>query len=64
VPTAQRFTSVFPVLILLATEATGRDADRIADAISMSKETRSALGRVWLRGHSHWLIAAMVTVAS
>jgi len=37
---AQLFTCVFPILILLATLATRRDADRIADAVSMPEESR------------------------
>ena len=40
---AQLFTSIFPLLILLATWATHRDADRIADAVSMPEESRATL---------------------
>ena len=40
---AQLFTSIFPLLILLATWATRRDADRIADAVSMPEESRETL---------------------
>jgi membrane protein len=40
---AQFFTSVFPILILLATWADSRDANRLADALSLPKETRSVL---------------------
>jgi len=40
---AQLFTCVFPILILLATLATRRDADRIADAVSMPEESRQVL---------------------
>ena len=40
---AQLFTCVFPILILLATFATRRDADRIANAVSMPEETRLML---------------------
>jgi uncharacterized BrkB/YihY/UPF0761 family membrane protein len=40
---AQLFTCVFPILILLATLATRRDADRIADAVSMPEESRALL---------------------
>ncbi|HWI00017.1 MAG TPA: YhjD/YihY/BrkB family envelope integrity protein [Propionibacteriaceae bacterium] len=40
---AQLFTCVFPILILLATVATRRDADRIANAVSMPEETRLML---------------------
>jgi membrane protein len=40
---AQLFTCVFPILILLATFATRRDADRIANAVSMPEESRLIL---------------------
>ena len=40
---AQLFTCVFPILILLATFATRRDADRIANAVSLPEETRLIL---------------------
>jgi membrane protein len=40
---AQLFTCVFPILILLATLATRRDADRIADSVSMPEESRAIL---------------------
>jgi membrane protein len=40
---AQLFTCVFPILILLATVATRRDSDRIADAASMPEESRQVL---------------------
>lgn len=40
---AQFFTSVFPVLILFTTWANSRDADRLADALSLPEETRSLL---------------------
>lgn len=40
---AQLFTSIFPVLILLATWATRQDADRIAEAVSMPEQSRSTL---------------------
>ena len=40
---AQLFTSLFPLLILLATWATRRDADRIADAVSMPEQSRKTL---------------------
>ncbi len=40
---AQLFTCVFPILILLATVATRRDSDRIADAVSMPEESRQVL---------------------
>lgn len=40
---AQLFTCIFPILILLATFATRRDSDRIADAVSMPEESRMLL---------------------
>ena len=40
---AQLFTCIFPILILLATVATRRDAERIADAVSMPEESRQVL---------------------
>jgi membrane protein len=40
---AQLFTCIFPILILLATWATRRDADRIADAANMPEESRLLL---------------------
>lgn len=40
---AQLFTSIFPLLILLATWATRRDADRLADAVSMPEQSRETL---------------------
>lgn len=40
---AQLFTCIFPILILLATWATRRDADRIADSASMPEESRVLL---------------------
>jgi membrane protein len=40
---AQLFTSIFPLLILLATWATHRDAELIADAVSMPEQARSTL---------------------
>jgi membrane protein len=40
---AQLFTCIFPVLILLATFATRRDAEVITDAVSMPEESRSVL---------------------
>jgi Virulence factor BrkB len=40
---AQFFTSVFPILILFTTWANSRDADRLADALSLPDETRSVL---------------------
>jgi membrane protein len=38
---AQLFTSIFPVWILVATWATRRDAERVADGFSMPGESRS-----------------------
>jgi membrane protein len=40
---AQLFTCIFPILILLATVATRRDADRIGDSVSMPEESRAIL---------------------
>ncbi|WP_244927963.1 YhjD/YihY/BrkB family envelope integrity protein [Nocardioides sp. W7] len=40
---AQFFTSVFPILILLATWAASRDTHEIADAMGIPDETRSVL---------------------
>jgi membrane protein len=40
---AQFFTSVFPTLILFTTWANSRDANRLADALSLPEETRSML---------------------
>ena len=40
---AQFFTSVFPILILFATWAATRDADRLGDAVSLPEETQSVL---------------------
>ena len=40
---AQFFTSVFPILILFTTWASSRNADRLADALSLPEETRSVL---------------------
>jgi membrane protein len=40
---AQLFTCIFPILILLATIATRRDADRIGDTVSMPEESRAIL---------------------
>jgi membrane protein len=40
---AQFFTSVFPILILFTTWANSRDANRLADALSLPDETRSVL---------------------
>lgn len=40
---AQFFTSVFPILILLATWAATRDTDKIADAIGLPEESRAVL---------------------
>jgi membrane protein len=41
---AQFFTAIFPVLILFTTWASSRDADRVADVLSLPEETRSLLG--------------------
>ncbi|WP_322938388.1 YhjD/YihY/BrkB family envelope integrity protein [Nocardioides bizhenqiangii] len=40
---AQLFTCIFPILILLATWATRKDADRIGDSVSMPEESRVLL---------------------
>jgi membrane protein len=40
---AQFFTSVFPILILFTTWASGSDSDRLADALSLPDQTRSLL---------------------
>jgi membrane protein len=40
---AQLFTCIFPILILLATWATRRDADRIANSTNMPEESRALL---------------------
>jgi membrane protein len=40
---AQLFTCVFPILILLAALSRRRDADRIADSLSMPEESRRVL---------------------
>jgi membrane protein len=40
---AQLFTSMIPILILTATWATRRDADRIADIVGVSGQSRSVL---------------------
>lgn len=41
---AQFFTSVFPILILLATWAQARDAKRLSDAVDLPSQTRSVVG--------------------
>jgi membrane protein len=41
---AQFFTAVFPILILFTNWAASRDADKLADAISLPDETSSVLG--------------------
>ena len=42
---AQFFTSVFPILILLATWTHARDVKRVSDAVDLPSETQSVLGR-------------------
>ncbi|WP_185972476.1 YhjD/YihY/BrkB family envelope integrity protein [Georgenia yuyongxinii] len=60
---AQLFTSIFPILILLATWATRRDADRIADAVNMPEQSRSTLeDAVTAAGDSAFGIVGLVVV--
>jgi membrane protein len=60
---AQLFTSIFPILILLATWATRRDSDRIADAVSMPEQSRATLeDAVTAAGDTAFGIVGLVVV--
>jgi membrane protein len=63
---AQFFSSVFPILILLAAWADSRDVHRLADAMGLPTETRSVLEDAiqGAGGASFGIVGAVIVVAS